>query len=59
MASVNRQLAEPLSAHKLDHDFEVGISGPFSPMVLRMSILWFGKDFVDQPLNVLFTGLGH
>ena len=25
-ASVNLQLAEPLSAHKLDHDFEGGIS---------------------------------
>ena len=53
MASVNLQLAEPLSAHKLDHDFEGGISGPFYPMVLRMSILRFGKDFVYRPLNVL------
>ena len=53
MASVSFQLAEPLFAHKLDHDFEGGISGPFYPMVLRMSILRFGKDFVDRPLNVL------
>ena len=53
MASVNLQLAEPLFAYKLDHDFEGGISGPFYPMVLRMSILRFGKDFVDRPLNVL------
>ena len=53
MASVNLQLAEPLFAHKLDHDFEGGISGPFYPMVLRMSILRFGKDFVDRLLNVL------
>ena len=44
---------EPLFAHKLDHDFEGGISQPFYPMVLRMSILRFGKDFVDWPLNVL------
>ena len=53
MASVSLQLAEPLFAHKLDHDFEGGISGPFYPMVLRLPILRFGKDFVDQPLNVL------
>ena len=53
MASVSLQLAEPLFAHKLDHDFEGGISSPFYPMVLRMSILRFGKDFVDRPLNVL------
>ena len=53
MASVNLQLEEPLFAHKLGHDFEGGISGPFYPMVLRMSILRFSKDFVDQPLNVL------
>ena len=53
MASVNLQLAEPPFAHKLDHDFEGGISGPFYPMLLRMSILRFGKDFVDWPLNVL------
>ena len=51
MESVNLQLAEPLSAHKLDHDFEGGISEPFYPMVLK--ILRFGKDFVDWPLNVL------
>ena len=53
MASVNLQLAEPLFAHKLDHNFEGGILGPFYLMVLRMSFLRFGKDFVDQPLNVL------
>ena len=53
MESVNLQLAEPLFVHKLDHDFEGGISGPFYPMVLRMSILRFGKDFVDRSLNVL------
>ena len=53
MASVNLQLAEPLFAHKLDHDFEGGISWPFYPMVLRMSILRFGKDFVDRTLSVL------
>ena len=53
MASVNLQLAEPLFAHKLDHDFEGALSWPFYPMVLRMSILKFGKDFVDRPLNVL------
>jgi len=29
-------------------------------MVLRMSILRFGKNFVDRPLNVLAViGLGH
>ena len=53
MASVSFQLAEPLFAHKLDHDFDGGISCPFYPMVLRMSILRFDKDFVDRPLNVL------
>ena len=53
MLSVNLQLAEPLSALKLDQDFEGGISGPFYPMVLRMSILRFGKNFVERPLNVL------
>ena len=53
MASVSLQLSEPLFAHKLDHDFEGGISWPFYPMVLRMSILRFGKDFVVRPLNVL------
>ena len=49
MASVSFQLAEPLFVHKLDHDFE----GLFYPKLLRMSILKFGKDFVDRPLNVL------
>ena len=54
MASVSLQLAEPLFAHKLDHDNEEGgTSGPFYPRVLRMSILRFGKDSVDRPLNVL------
>ena len=53
MASVSLQLAESSFAHKLDYDFEGGISWPFYPMVLRMSILRFGKDFVDRPLNVL------
>ena len=53
MASVSLQLAEPLFADKLDHDFEGGISPSFYPMVLRMFILKFGKDFVDRPLNVL------
>ena len=53
MASVNLQLAGPLFAHKLDHDFEGGILWPFYPIVLRMSILRFGKDFDDRPLNVL------
>ena len=53
MASVSLQLAEPLFADKLDHDFEGGISPSFYPMVLRMPILRFGKDFVDRPLNVL------
>ena len=54
MASVSLQLAKPLFAHKHYHDFEGGISWPFYPMVLRMSILRFGKDFVDRPLNVLW-----
>ena len=53
MASVSFQLAKPLFAHKLDHDFEGGISRPFYPMVLRMSILRFGKDFADKSFNVL------
>ena len=53
MASVSLQLAEPLFVHKLDHDFEGAISRPFYTIVLRMSILRFGKDFVDRPLNVL------
>lgn len=53
MASVSFQLAEPLFAHKLDHDYEGGTVWPFYPMVLRMSILRFGKDSVDRPLNVL------
>ena len=53
MASVRFQSAEPLFAPKLDRDFEGGISWPFYPMVLRMSILRFGKAFVDRPLNVL------
>ena len=47
------QFSEPLFAHELDHDLEGGISWPFYSMVLRMSILRFGKDFVDSPLNVL------
>ena len=59
MASVSFQLAEPLFAHNLDHDFEGGMSRPFYPMVRRMALLRFGKDFVDRPLNVLFTGPGH
>ena len=53
MAIVGFQLAEPLFAHKLDNNFEGGISWPFYPLVLRMSILKFGKDFVDRLLNVL------
>ena len=53
MASISFQLAEHLFAHKIDHDFEGGISWPFYPMVLRMSILTFGIDFVDRPLNML------
>ena len=53
MASVSFQLAETPFAHKLDHDFEGDISRPLYPMVLRMSILRFGKDIVDRPLNVL------
>ena len=53
MASVSLQLAEPLFAHKLDHAFEGDISWPFYPMMLRMSIFRFGKDFVDRPHNVL------
>ena len=53
MASVSFQLAEPLFVHKLDHDFEGGISWPFYPMVLQMSILRFDKDFVDRSLNVM------
>ena len=53
MASISFQLAEPLFAHKLDHDFEGGISWPLYPMVLRLFILRFGKDFVDRSLNVL------
>ena len=46
--SVSFQLAEPLFVHKLHHDFE----GLFYPKLLRMSILRFGKDFVDRSLNV-------
>ena len=53
MASVSIQMAEPLFAHKHDHDFEGGISWQSYLMVLRMSILRFGKDFFDRPLNVL------
>ena len=53
MASVSLQSAEPLFTHKLDHAFEGDISWPFYPMMLRMSIFRFGKDFVDRPLNVL------
>ena len=53
MASVSLQLAEPLFAHKLDQDFEGGHFMTIYPMVLRMSILSFGKDFVDRPLSVL------
>ena len=30
-----------------------GTSWPFYPTVLRMSILRFGKDFVDRPVNML------
>ena len=51
MESVSFQLAEPLFAHKFDHDFEGGgISWQFYPMVLRMSILRFSKDCVDNVL---------
>ena len=53
MASVSLQLAEPLFAHKLDHDYE---GGHF------MTILSHGAEnvhsqvwqrSVDRPLNVL------
>ena len=53
MVSVSLQLTEPPFAHKLDYDYEGGTSWPFYPMVLRVSILKFGKDFVDRLLNVL------
>ena len=49
----NFQLAGPLQGHRLDHEAVGGISLPFCPMVLRMLIPRYGKDFTDSPPNVL------
>lgn len=56
MAGANFQLAGPLQGHRLDHETMGGISLPFCPIVLRMLIPRYGKDFTDSPPNVLYEG---
>ena len=53
MASVSFQLAEPLFAHKLDHDFQ---GGHFMTILSHgadyvHSQVW--QDFIDRSLNVV------